>query len=131
MRFSVAITVRPGASKGGHTDTPVVVKPTSYPDQLNERCEQEWRAYDDYYSENSLKHPYFYHHRKREGAFLDALSAQFGIQRGASIIDIGCGNRFYCGLFADRGMRVTGVDRSAKAIKYCEDTLGSQMRVVV
>jgi SAM-dependent methyltransferase len=100
----------------------MAVKPTSYPEDLEKRQEQEWRAYDDYYSEQSLKHPYFYHHRRREGRFLDALSARFGITRGSSMIDIGCGNGFYCDLFAERGLRVLGVDRSEKAIKHCADS---------
>src|SRR5690349_3505224 len=104
----------------------MILKPTRYPDKLTERREQEWRGYDDYYADETLKHPYFYHHRRREGAFLDALSARFEIHRGARLIDIGCGNGFYCDLFAERGMRVLGVDRSEKAIKYCRDTLGNK-----
>ena len=43
------------------------MKPTTYPEDMPDRTEQEWRAYDDYYSDQTLAHPYFYHHGAREG----------------------------------------------------------------
>lgn len=42
-----------------------------------------------------------------------------------SILDVGCGNGFYSSLFQQRGLHVTGVDRSAKAIEYCRETYGT------
>lgn len=102
----------------------MAVKPQSYPEDLQKRIEHDWRAYDDYYSDQSLKQPYFYHDVRREGVFVDALMRRFGMQRGASLIDIGCGNGFYCKLFHERGLRVVGVDRSEKAIRYCRETYG-------
>jgi SAM-dependent methyltransferase len=97
----------------------MAIKPSNYPEEISERIEQDWRAYEDYYSEQNLKQPYFYHHRARESAFVDALAKRFGIARGHSIIDIGCGNGFYCDIFQSRGLRVVGVDRSKTAIDYC------------
>jgi SAM-dependent methyltransferase len=102
----------------------MAVKPTSYPDTLDERSEQEWRAYDDYYSTESLEKPYFYHHPARERRFVRALAARFGMSPGSSLIDIGCGNGFYTQIFQSLGLRVTGLDRSEKAIAYCRAKYG-------
>ena len=100
------------------------VKPTDYPQGRAARLEQEWRAYDEYYTDQNLSNPYFYHKPKKEGRFLDSLMARFGILPNQRILDIGCGNGFYSWLFHQRGLQVTGVDRSAKAIDYCQKTYG-------
>jgi SAM-dependent methyltransferase len=104
----------------------MIVKPTAYPEDMSARTQQEWRAYDDYYSDETLDHPYFYHHEVREGAFLDSLISKYRIPRGSSVIDMGCGNGFHANLFQKRGMRVTGVDMSDKAIGYCRKTYGTK-----
>ena len=102
------------------------LKPTAYPSDRVARLEQEWRAYDTYYSEETLAKPYFYHHEPREKRFLGALMAKFGIAPGQEILDIGCGNGFYSRMFADKGLKVTGVDRSEKAIEFCEKQHGAR-----
>lgn len=99
-------------------------KPTDYPVDRSDRLEQEWRAYDEYYSDRTLVKPYFYHDRRREDRFVSALMAKFCIRPGDRLIDIGCGNGFYSRLFADRGLKVTGVDRSVKAIEFCNSQHG-------
>jgi SAM-dependent methyltransferase len=104
----------------------MIVKPTAYPDEMKLRTEQEWRAYDDYYSEETLDQPYFYHHDAREGAFLDSLISKYRIRKGSSVIDMGCGNGLHADLFQQRGMRVTGVDLSDKAIEYCKKKYGNK-----
>jgi SAM-dependent methyltransferase len=104
----------------------MIVKPTAYPDEMKLRTEQEWRAYDDYYSEETLDQPYFYHHDAREGAFLDSLISKYRIRKGSSVIDMGCGNGLHADLFHQRGMRVTGVDLSDKAIEYCKKKYGNK-----
>jgi SAM-dependent methyltransferase len=101
------------------------IKPTDYPQGREARLDQEWRAYDQYYSDQTLKNPYFYHDPKKEGRFLDSLMARFGILPNQNILDIGCGNGFHSGLFHQRGLQVTGVDRSAKAIDYCRKIYGA------
>jgi SAM-dependent methyltransferase len=101
------------------------VKPSGYPKEFSDRIDQEWRAYDDYYSDQTLEHPYFYHHAGREGAFLDSLIAKYWIERGSKLIDMGCGNGFHANLFQKRGLQVTGVDMSGKAIEYCRKRYGS------
>jgi SAM-dependent methyltransferase len=103
----------------------MIVKPTGYPGDMRERAEQEWRAYDEYYSDETLEHPYFYHHETREGAFLDSLISKYRIARGSKVIDMGCGNGFHANLFQKRGMRVTGVDMSDKAIGHCRSKYGN------
>jgi SAM-dependent methyltransferase len=99
-------------------------KPTDYPDDRTARLEQEWRAYDEYYSDRTLAKPYFYHDKRREALFVSALIAKFRLAPGERLLDIGCGNGLYSRLFADRGLRVAGVDRSAKAIEFCRSQYG-------
>ncbi len=103
----------------------MVVKPSTYPENQSARSEFEWRAYDEYYSDETLQKPYFYHDHKGEGRFLDCLMARFNVVPGSRLVDIGCGNGFYCGLFQQRGIQVTGIDRSEKAIKYCLERYGN------
>jgi len=56
------------------------IKPHDYPSEHSARVEREWRAYDEYYSDQTLEQPYFYHHHHgREGKFLDSLISRFGI----------------------------------------------------
>jgi len=100
-------------------------KPSDYPSEHAARIEREWRAYDEYYSEKTLKQPYFYHHPGREGRFLDSLIAKFKIQRNSTLLDIGCGNGFHSVLFHQRELQVTGVDQSGTAIDHCIQTHGS------
>jgi SAM-dependent methyltransferase len=99
-------------------------KPADYPVERNARLEQEWRAYDEYYSGETLNKPYFYHNRGPEDRFVSALMAKFHIRRGDRLLDIGCGNGFHSRLFADHGLAVTGVDRSTKAIDFCRSHHG-------
>lgn len=103
----------------------MVVNPGSYPESNLERAEFEWRVYEEYYSDQTLQNPYFYHDYKREGRFLDCLMARFDVVPGSKLVDIGCGNGFYCNLFKQRKIHVTGVDRSEKAIKYCKERYGA------
>jgi SAM-dependent methyltransferase len=100
------------------------VKPSDYPRDRAERPEFEWRAYDDYYSDQTLEHPYFYLNDRLEGRFIDCMMARFQISPGATLLDVGCGNGFHSNLFQQRGVRVTGVDRSDKAIQYCKAKYG-------
>ncbi len=45
---------------------------------------------------------------------------------GARLLDLGCGPGLYCEAFADLGLRVTGVDYSAKAIGYARERAASR-----
>lgn len=98
----------------------MATKPKDYPQNRVERPEFEWKAYDNYYSRENLDHLYFYHNDRRERRFVDCLMAKFNMKPGQTLLDLGCGNGFYSSLFQQRGMHVTGVDRSAKAIDYCK-----------
>lgn len=104
----------------------MAVKPSDYPENDVARAEFEWRAYENYYSDQTLEQPYFYHHHEREGRFLDDLMSRFAIVPGSQLLDIGCGNGFYANLFKQRGLQVTGIDRSEKAINYCVEKYGTQ-----
>lgn len=102
----------------------MAIRPTAYPGPLRDRQEQEWKAYDDYYTPGTLTHPFFYHNVRRERRFINALWRRFAVPPGATILDVGCGNGFYSHLFRDLGMTVTGVDRSPSAIRACVEHYG-------
>ncbi len=100
-------------------------KPSNYPEDRSVRPEFEWRAYEEYYSDQNLDKPYFYHNPMTEKRFLSCVMRRFRITPGSTMIDIGCGNGFYSNLFRQAGLIVTGVDRSEKAINYCISKYGS------
>ena len=100
--------------------SPMPPIPNEYPKDKSQRAEFEWKVYDDYYhSAQKLERPFFYHNHKREERFVDSLVARFALQRDGKILDIGCGNGLHAHLFHQRGLHVTGVDRSERAIEYC------------
>lgn len=49
---------------------------------------------------------------------VDWLVSTLGLQSGAKVLDLGCGPGLYCTRFAQRGLRVTGVDHSRRSIEY-------------
>ena len=53
-------------------------------------------------------------------ATVDWLIAQTDLQPGDSILDLGCGPGLYTSQFAQRGLKVTGVDYSKRSIAYAE-----------
>lgn len=98
----------------------------AYPVQVGSRIELESTIYDKWYSkkENENK-PFYYHNQKYEKAFVKALLHRYGIQKGSSLIDIGCGNGLYSNLFYAHGLKVTAVDLSENAITYCSKKYGT------
>ena len=54
--------------------------------------------------------------QKQECAFIEKALADFGIARGATILDAGCGTGNYSVELMQRGFRVTGVDRSSQLL---------------
>lgn len=51
---------------------------------------------------------------------VDWLIEQTGLQPGDSVVDFGCGPGLYTSQFAQRGLKVTGVDYSKRSIAYAE-----------
>lgn len=46
------------------------------------------------------------------------ISAQASLSEGDTLLDLGCGPGLYCRRFAERGLRVTGVDISENSLRY-------------
>jgi 2-polyprenyl-3-methyl-5-hydroxy-6-metoxy-1,4-benzoquinol methylase len=61
----------------------------------------------------------------RKGKFIDKsvewLANRFSIQPGTKVMDLGCGPGLYAGKLARMGARVTGVDFSARSIRYARN----------
>jgi SAM-dependent methyltransferase len=49
---------------------------------------------------------------------VDWVIASLGLQAGDSIVDLGCGPGLYAARFAERGLRITGLDYSRRSIEY-------------
>ena len=49
---------------------------------------------------------------------VDWMIASLGLQTGDSVLDLGCGPGLYAARFAEKGIRVTGVDYSHNSIAY-------------
>lgn len=96
------------------------VMPESYPEGLDDRLVYETRIYDKWYkAEDRIGRPFFYHDIRRERRFVKTLIKKSGMPQGSSLVDIGCGNGMYSGIFRDYGMNVKGIDISEKAIEFC------------
>ena len=52
---------------------------------------------------------------------VDWLSATLALQRGDSVLDLGCGPGLYAARLAEQGMHVTGVDYSRRSIDYARE----------
>lgn len=52
------------------------------------------------------------------------LIATLALQRGDSVLDLGCGPGLYAARLAEQGMRVTGVDYSRRSIAYAQEHAG-------
>ena len=53
-------------------------------------------------------------------ATVDWLIGEIDLKPGDSVIDLGCGPGLYASRFAQRGLKVTGVDYSKRSIAYAE-----------
>lgn len=49
------------------------------------------------------------------------ITDTLGLEPGAHLLDLGCGPGLYCRRFADRGLRVTGVDISENSLRYARE----------
>lgn len=71
------------------------------------------RAYNDHYSRQN----YFGYREALYRPFIRALANRAGLRRGASVLDLGCGQGFFTWLFHASGYAATGVDLSAEGIR--------------
>jgi len=68
----------------------------------------------------------FFHYRKwLFRPFVKAIVAKARLQSGYRVLDAGCGQGFFSGLFAELGMRTLGVDISSEAIRMATGKYGS------
>lgn len=54
-------------------------------------------------------------------AICNYLVQTMKLNQGDSIVDIGCGPGLYCSQLAQKGFRLTGIDRSENSINYAQD----------
>jgi len=100
------------------------MRPTSYADTADGRIAQEWQQYHDYYTPERLQQTvFFYHQPRHEARFFDTLKVKYRMQPGQRMLDVGCGTGFYAQLWHERGLQITGVDLSDRAIAHCQQRL--------
>jgi len=71
------------------------------------------RDYDQKYRAGE----YFRYRRWLFRPFVKALTTRAKLRSGSSVLDAGCGQGFFSGLFAELGMRPVGVDISGEAVQ--------------
>ncbi len=54
-------------------------------------------------------------------AIVEYLSKEMGLKSGCSIADLGCGPGLYCARLAQKGVHMTGIDRSENSIRYAKE----------
>jgi SAM-dependent methyltransferase len=99
-----------------------------YPGSLNRRKEIEKIIYDEHcIKDDKIIRPFYYHNRKYEEKFINAIIKKFNITKQSKILDLGCGNGLYSEIFYLNGMIVTGIDLSETAIRYCNNKYGNNI----
>jgi 2-polyprenyl-3-methyl-5-hydroxy-6-metoxy-1,4-benzoquinol methylase len=76
------------------------------------------------YDEKYRKTNYFRYREWLYRPFVRALVKKAALKKGFRVLDIGCGQGFFSLLFADLGLKPTGVDISAQGIRYAEEHFG-------
>lgn len=59
---------------------------------------------------------FYGYQKKRYGQIIDSMKANFDLNKFDSILDVGCGTGALCQVLSERGIRVAGVDPSAKML---------------
>ena len=91
-----------------------------------ERLSMDQKFYDKKYSITDFKHSLI-----TDRAFIKALISKYSIPKNASLLDIGCGTGWYSYLFAELGLKVTGIDFSRAGIFKAKDSYGNGITWVV
>ncbi len=74
----------------------------------------------DFYDKSYQKENFFQYKAWLYSAYISSLIAFCGLNKGDSILDVGCGQGFFSYLFARRGMKVRGIDVSETGIRKAE-----------
>lgn len=76
------------------------------------------------YDESYKKKNYFRHRKWLYAPYISSLIAFLGLEEGSSVLDVGCGQGFFCDLFGKHGMKVHGIDISGNGIRTAETLYG-------
>lgn len=79
----------------------------------------------DFYNERYKQADYFHYPNWIYAPYVASLIKYCNLQKGASILDIGCGQGYFSYLFCRQGMRVHGVDISETGISLAEKSYGA------
>ncbi len=52
---------------------------------------------------------------------VDWITRKSGLGKGDKVLDLGCGPGLYCARFAQKGLKVTGIDYSKRSIQYATE----------
>jgi len=77
------------------------------------------------YDAKYVKSNFFMDRRWLYGPFIKALCGHLRLARGQRVLDVGCGQGFFTALFAEQGMRATGVDISGVGIANASEAHGN------
>ena len=77
-----------------------------------------------FYNEAYKRRNYFHYQSWLYGAYTSGLIAFSGLKKGASVLDVGCGQGFFSYLFSKNGMRVHGIDTSETGIRTAQKLYG-------
>ena len=82
-------------------------------------------AVSTFYNERYRQKQYFRYRTWLYRPFVRALVRRAKLKKGAGVLDVGCGQGFFSGLFAEAGLQVVGVDFSAEAVRCASADYGS------
>ena len=77
-----------------------------------------------FYDEIYKRQNYFHYPSWIYGPYVSSLIKFCGLRKGASILDVGCGQGFFSYLFSKHGMKVHGVDLSETGISAARNLYG-------
>src|ERR1700751_2894870 len=78
----------------------------------------------DFYDETYKRPNYFRYQSWLYEPYISGLIAFCGLKKGASVLDVGCGQGFFSYLFSRNGMRVHGIDMSGTGIRAAQRLYG-------
>jgi len=78
----------------------------------------------DFYNEVYKNQNYFQYPRWIYEPYVSSLIAFCGLEKGASVLDVGCGQGFFSYLFSKHGMKVHGIDISETGIQMAQCLYG-------
>jgi len=78
----------------------------------------------DFYNESYKRQNYFGYQRWIYASYISSLIAFCELKKGASILDVGCGQGFFSYQFNMHGMRVHGIDLSEAGVNMAKSQYG-------